>query len=39
MYEDEEALALLNEPSKPVHAFNPLIQISQDKSQLEETRA
>jgi hopanoid biosynthesis associated radical SAM protein HpnH len=39
MYEDDEALALLNEPSKPVHAYNPLIQISKDKSQLEETRA
>lgn len=39
MYEDEEALALLNEPSKPVHAFNPLIQISKDKSRLEETHA
>src|SRR5690349_15003152 len=38
-YEDADALQMLNEPSKPVHAFNPLIQISKDKSRLEETHA
>jgi hypothetical protein len=27
-YEDKGALDLLNEPVKPVHSFNPLIQIS-----------
>ena len=34
-----EALALLNEPAKPVHAYNPLVQINSGKTQLEETRA
>jgi hopanoid biosynthesis associated radical SAM protein HpnH len=38
-YEDPDAFALLNEPVKPVHAFNPLVQISGDSAQLEETRA
>ncbi|HXJ05469.1 MAG TPA: adenosyl-hopene transferase HpnH [Candidatus Acidoferrum sp.] len=38
-YNDPDALALLNEPAKPVHAYNPLIQIAKDKSQLEESRA
>src|ERR1700675_2931444 len=38
-YEDSDALALLNEPAKPVHSYNPLIQIDKGKSQLEETRA
>ncbi len=26
-YKDDEALALLNEPVRPVHAYNPLVQI------------
>jgi hopanoid biosynthesis associated radical SAM protein HpnH len=26
-YEDKDALALLNEPVKPVHSYNPLVQI------------
>jgi hopanoid biosynthesis associated radical SAM protein HpnH len=38
-YADRDALALLNEPTKPVHSYNPLIQIDKGKSQLEETRA
>jgi len=38
-YADPDALALLNEPTKPVHSYNPLIQIDKGKSQLEETRA
>jgi len=39
-YEDPDALALLHEPVKPVHAFNPLVQIStSDNAQMEETRA
>jgi hopanoid biosynthesis associated radical SAM protein HpnH len=38
-YEDSDALALLNEPVKPVHSFNPLIQIDTSKGQFEETRA
>jgi len=38
-YNDPDALALLNEPAKPVHAYNPLVQINSNKTQLEETRA
>jgi hopanoid biosynthesis associated radical SAM protein HpnH len=38
-YEDPDALSLLNEPVKPVHAFNPLVQIAADSSPMEETRA
>jgi hopanoid biosynthesis associated radical SAM protein HpnH len=38
-YEDADALALLNEPAKPVHAYNPLVQIDSVKGQFEETRA
>jgi hopanoid biosynthesis associated radical SAM protein HpnH len=38
-YDDPDALAMLNEPVKPVHSYNPLVQIDADKSQLEETRA
>jgi len=36
--EDEEALRMLNEPVKPVHSYNPLVQI-ETPSNLEETRA
>jgi hopanoid biosynthesis associated radical SAM protein HpnH len=38
-YADADALEMLNEPVKPVHAFNPLVQIEASKSQMEETRA
>jgi len=38
-YTDADALEMLNEPAKPVHAFNPLVQIEANKSQMEETRA
>src|SRR6266513_1604554 len=38
-YQDSDALAMLNTPAKPVHSYNPLVQIQADKSQLEETRA
>jgi hopanoid biosynthesis associated radical SAM protein HpnH len=38
-YADPDAMDLLNEPVKPVHSYNPLIQIDKGKSQLEETRA
>jgi len=38
-YADTDALEMLNEPVKPVHAFNPLVQIEASKSQMEETRA
>jgi hopanoid biosynthesis associated radical SAM protein HpnH len=38
-YADIDALEMLNEPVKPVHAFNPLVQIEASKTQMEETRA
>jgi hopanoid biosynthesis associated radical SAM protein HpnH len=38
-YKDEGALKLLNEPVRPVHSYNPLVQISETSDQLEETRA
>src|SRR5215468_3665601 len=38
-YKDDEALRMLNEPVKPVHAFNPLVQITAQTVPLEETRA
>jgi hopanoid biosynthesis associated radical SAM protein HpnH len=37
-YEDQDALALLSEPIRPVNAFHPLVQIEADKHRLEETR-
>jgi hopanoid biosynthesis associated radical SAM protein HpnH len=37
--EDEGALQLLNEPVKPVHSYNPLVQIESKSNNLEETRA
>ena len=38
-YKDEEARRLLNQPVRPVHSYNPLVQIEQPSSQFEETRA
>ena len=38
-YADSDALEMLNEPVKPVHAFKPLVQIEAGKTQMEETRA
>jgi hypothetical protein len=38
-YKDEGALRLLNEPSHPVHSYNPLVQIQENAGQMEETRA
>jgi hopanoid biosynthesis associated radical SAM protein HpnH len=38
-YDDPDALAMLSEPVKPVHSYNPLVQIDSGKNQLEETRA
>jgi hopanoid biosynthesis associated radical SAM protein HpnH len=38
-YADQDALALLNEPAKPVHPYNPLVQIEATKRQFEETSA
>jgi hopanoid biosynthesis associated radical SAM protein HpnH len=38
-YQDADALSMLNEPVKPVHAYDPLVQIDSSKGQLTETRA
>jgi hopanoid biosynthesis associated radical SAM protein HpnH len=38
-YDDESALKLLSEPVRPVHAFNPLVQIETQSREFEETRA
>jgi hopanoid biosynthesis associated radical SAM protein HpnH len=38
-YVDAGAEALLNEPVKPVHSYNPLVQIESPSNNLEETRA
>src|SRR5215470_16168551 len=38
-YKDEGARRLLDEPVRPVHSFNPLVQIDEGSNQLEETRA
>jgi len=38
-YADPDAMELLKEPVQPVHAFNPLVQINTNKTQMEETRA
>jgi len=38
-YEDAGALELLNEDVKPVHSYNPLVQIDAKPTNLEETRA
>ena len=37
--QDDEALRMLNEPAKPVHSYNPLVQIDGNPSKFEETRA
>jgi hopanoid biosynthesis associated radical SAM protein HpnH len=37
--EDAEAYRLLNEPVRPVHSYNPLVQIESPSNNLEETRA
>jgi hopanoid biosynthesis associated radical SAM protein HpnH len=37
-YGDPDALAMLNESVKPVHSYNPLVQIEAGKGELEETR-
>jgi hopanoid biosynthesis associated radical SAM protein HpnH len=35
---DEQALLMLQEPVKPVHSYNPLVQIDSNPANLEETR-
>jgi len=37
--QDDEGLRMLNEPIKPVHSYNPLVQIDRNPSKFEETRA
>ena len=37
--EDDEAYRMLNEPVRPVHSYNPLVQIERPSNNLEETRA
>ena len=37
--EDDEANRMLNEPVRPVHSYNPLVQIETPSNHLEETRA
>jgi hopanoid biosynthesis associated radical SAM protein HpnH len=38
-HKDEHALKLLNEHVRPVHSYNPLVQIEESRTQLEETSA
>jgi len=38
-YDDPEAEAMLKEHIRPVHSYNPLVQIASSSEQLEETRA
>ena len=38
-HKDEHALKLLNEHVKPMHSYNPLVQIEESSNQLEETSA
>ena len=37
-HDDVHALKLLDEPVRPVHAFNPLVQIETETGELEESR-
>jgi len=38
-HKDEHALKLLNDAVRPVHSYNPLVQIEESSSQMEETNA
>ncbi|MGH7836209.1 MAG: adenosyl-hopene transferase HpnH, partial [Candidatus Binataceae bacterium] len=38
-YEDAGALEMLNEPVRPVHSYNPLVEIQPASQPMEETRA
>ncbi len=38
-YEDEGARKLLNDQARPVHSYNPLVQIQTENRELEESRA
>jgi hopanoid biosynthesis associated radical SAM protein HpnH len=39
VYADQDARDMLDEPAKPVHSYNPLVQIDAKSNKLEETRA
>jgi hopanoid biosynthesis associated radical SAM protein HpnH len=39
VYADPDAQEMLNEPSRPVHSYNPLVQIDAKSNNFEETRA
>lgn len=38
-YQDNEAAAMLHEEVRPVHSYNPLVQIAADSSRLEQNHA
>ena len=38
-YADADAMEMLKEPVRPVHSYNPLVQIETTSAQMEETRA
>ncbi|HKW74643.1 MAG TPA: adenosyl-hopene transferase HpnH [Terriglobales bacterium] len=38
-HRDAAALQMLNEPVRPVHSYDPLVQITENSNQFEETRA
>jgi len=38
-HKDEHALRLLNDAVRPVHSYNPLVQIEESSSQMKETNA
>ncbi len=38
-YKDDEAAAMLKEEVRPVHSYNPLVQIGDDSNRMEETHA
>ena len=38
-YKDDEAAAMLKEEVRPVHSYNPLVQIAGDSNRFEETHA
>jgi hopanoid biosynthesis associated radical SAM protein HpnH len=38
-HRDQAALSMLNEPVRPVHSYNPLVQIHENSTPFEESRA
>ena len=39
VYKDDEAAAMLREEVRPVHSYNPLVQIASESNRMEESRA